>query len=427
MNTNLKKVSVSLVSAILPFALVTPAFAMSMHSNTMMSAGFGMGTRSSSVIDLQTFLSDKGFLMLSTNTSKGYFGMMTKRALIKYQKSVGLRATGYYGPLTMEAMKDGGMMAGSNDSTMTQTQVGVMVGGALMTPDLDIVDNAVHASNVTTVVAAVKAAGLVDTLKGAGPFTVFAPTNAAFAKLPAGTVDTLLKTENKATLADILTYHVVAGRYTSADLTDGLVLKTVEGKTLKFHRDAAGHITVNGSAMIETADVISRNGVTHVIDTVLMPTQSTYSDTGVEVGGALMVANKDIVDNALSANNVTTVVAAVKAAGLVATLKGTGPFTVFAPDNNAFAKLPAGTVDTLLKTENKATLTDILTYHVVAGRYTSNDLVNGQVLTTVEGKTLKIGKSNGMITINGSAMVVTPNIISSNGVTFVIDTVLMPQ
>ena len=154
---------------------------------------------------------------------------------------------------------------------MANTQEGVMVGGALMTPNLDIVDNAVHANNVTTVVAAVKAAGLVDTLKSAGPFTVFAPTNAAFEKLPAGTVDTLLKPENKKTLVDILTYHVVAGRYTSADLHDGQVLTTVEGKKITINKTANGKIIINGSAMVETADIISSNGVTFVIDSVLMP------------------------------------------------------------------------------------------------------------------------------------------------------------
>lgn len=146
-----------------------------------------------------------------------------------------------------------------------------MVGGALMTPDKDIVENAMNANNVTTVVAAVQAAGLVDTLKGAGPFTVFAPDNNAFAKLPAGTVDTLLKPENKAQLADILTYHVVAGRYTSADLHDGQVLTTVEGKTLTIGKTADGKISINGTAMVETPDVISSNGVTFVIDSVLMP------------------------------------------------------------------------------------------------------------------------------------------------------------
>ncbi len=161
-----------------------------------------------------------------------------------------------------------------NDTKMVDAQpaapVGVEVGGAMMVPSLDIVDNAAKASNVTTVVAAVKAAGLVDTLKGPGPFTVFAPTNDAFAKLPAGTVDTLLKPRMKADLTSILTYHVVSGRYTAADLKDGMTLKTVNGATLKI-TVVGGKVMINGNAMVETADVISSNGVTHVIDTVLMP------------------------------------------------------------------------------------------------------------------------------------------------------------
>ncbi len=147
---------------------------------------------------------------------------------------------------------------------------GVMVGGALMTPDKDIVDNAVNSKDHTTVVAAVKAAGLVETLKGDGPFTVFAPTNEAFAKLPAGTVDTLLKTENKAKLAGILTYHVVPGAYRAADIKEGMTLKTVNGQMLTFTMKD-GKWWINSSAMISIADVISSNGVTHVIDTVLLP------------------------------------------------------------------------------------------------------------------------------------------------------------
>ena len=176
----------------------------------------------------------------------------------------------YFGTHSSTQMAQNNNIDTSAPATQPATEEGVMVGGALMVPSRDIVDNAVLASNVTTVVAAVKAAGLVDTLKGAGPFTVFAPDNAAFDKLPAGTVDTLLKPENKAKLTDILTYHVVAGRYTSADLYDGQVLTTVEGKKLTIKK-TGNQIWINGSAMIETADVISRNGVTHVIDTVLMP------------------------------------------------------------------------------------------------------------------------------------------------------------
>lgn len=156
---------------------------------------------------------------------------------------------------------------------MVDAEVGVGVGGAMMLPSMDIVDNAMNADNVTTLVAAVSAAGLVDTLKSEGPFTVFAPTNDAFDDLPVGTVDTLLMEENQADLVNVLTYHVVAGAYTSADLTDGLTLTTVQGEELMFTINADGMLEINGEAMVETADVISSNGVTHVIDTVLMPAE----------------------------------------------------------------------------------------------------------------------------------------------------------
>ncbi len=178
--------------------------------------------------------------------------------------------------VSMNKKNDMAMMNGQTNGQMmnndSMKEEGVMVGGAMMVKNKDIVDNAVMANNVTTLVAAVKAAGLVDTLKSAGPFTVFAPTNDAFAKLPAGTVDTLLKPENKAMLTNILTYHVVAGRYTAADLMDGQMLKTVQGQTIKIMKKD-GKTWVNGTAMVQTADVISSNGVTFVIDTVLMPTK----------------------------------------------------------------------------------------------------------------------------------------------------------
>jgi uncharacterized surface protein with fasciclin (FAS1) repeats len=165
----------------------------------------------------------------------------------------------------------GTSMMSSSTSMNTSSSAGVMVGGALMTPNLDIVQNAVNASTVTTLVAAVKAAGLVATLEGAGPFTVFAPDNNAFAKLPAGTVTTLLMPANLAELKDILTYHVVSGAYTSKSLYNGEVLTTVEGKPLIIGKTASGQLSVNGTAMVETPDIISSNGVTFVIDTVLTP------------------------------------------------------------------------------------------------------------------------------------------------------------
>jgi uncharacterized surface protein with fasciclin (FAS1) repeats len=156
-----------------------------------------------------------------------------------------------------------------------------MVGGAAMYANKDIIDNAVNSADHTTLVAAVKAAGLVDTLKGAGPFTVFAPTNAAFSALPAGTVDTLLKPENKGTLTTVLTYHVVPGRVDAAALAKQIqagggqaMLKTVQGGTLTA-RMAGNGVSITdakgNSARVTTADVYQSNGVIHVVDAVLMP------------------------------------------------------------------------------------------------------------------------------------------------------------
>src|SRR4051794_2920942 len=150
----------------------------------------------------------------------------------------------------------------------------VMVGGAAMFPSKNIIQNAVNSKDHTTLVAAVKAAGLVDTLEGKGPFTVFAPTNTAFGKLPAGTVDTLVKPENKATLTKILTYHVVPGKLAASDLKDGMKLKTAEGEQLTVKHDGDKVWIVDakgGTAMVTISNVNQSNGVIHVVDTVLMP------------------------------------------------------------------------------------------------------------------------------------------------------------
>jgi uncharacterized surface protein with fasciclin (FAS1) repeats len=156
-----------------------------------------------------------------------------------------------------------------------------MVGGAKMYASKDIVDNAVNSADHTTLVAAVKAAGLVDTLKGPGPFTVFAPTNEAFGKLPAGTVETLVKPENKATLTKILTYHVVAGRLSAAQIKKmvkanggSAMLKTVQGDSLTATMDGGDLVVKDekgGEAHITIANVFQSNGVIHVIDSVLQP------------------------------------------------------------------------------------------------------------------------------------------------------------
>ena len=157
----------------------------------------------------------------------------------------------------------------SIENTDIQTSANVVVGWAEMTPNLDIVANAMNSEDHTTLVAAVKAAELVETLQGPGPFTVFAPTNSAFAALPDGTVDTLLMPENKADLQGVLTYHVLAGEYFARDLEDGLTMETVQGQSVTFtYKDAKWYIN---DAEISIVDAKSSNGVTHVIEGVLVP------------------------------------------------------------------------------------------------------------------------------------------------------------
>ncbi|HEX5233188.1 MAG TPA: fasciclin domain-containing protein [Bradyrhizobium sp.] len=168
--------------------------------------------------------------------------------------------------------------ANAEDKKMMKSEMSgektVMVGGAAMLPSKNIIQNAVNSKDHTTLVAAVKAAGLVTTLEGKGPFTVFAPTNAAFGKLPPGTVDNLVKPENKATLTKILTYHVVPGKLEASALTDGKKLKTVEGEDLTVKRsgDTVMIIDAKGdSSTVTIPNVNQSNGVIHVVDTVLMP------------------------------------------------------------------------------------------------------------------------------------------------------------
>jgi uncharacterized surface protein with fasciclin (FAS1) repeats len=166
-------------------------------------------------------------------------------------------------------------------TTQVYAQKNPMVGGAAMYANKDIVDNAVNSKDHTTLVAAVKAAGLVETLKSAGPFTVFAPTNAAFAKLPAGTVETLVKPENKATLTKILTYHVVSGKLGTKEVAAAIKagggkaeLATVQGGKLLIYMKGKNVMIKDengGVSRVTIANVFQSNGVIHVIDTVLMP------------------------------------------------------------------------------------------------------------------------------------------------------------
>ncbi|WP_308418673.1 fasciclin domain-containing protein [Hymenobacter lutimineralis] len=214
-----------------------------------------------------------------TKTKDGDMVMKTKDAKDGKKKMKGKSGKGDKMKATTKPMKGDkastDMGNGMSNASMGSS-AGVMVGGAMMTPDKDIVANALGSSEHTTLVTAVKAADLVGTLQGAGPFTVFAPTNAAFDKLPAGTVSTLVMPENKAKLSTILTYHVVPGRYLAADLKDGQQLTTVEGEMLTVRR-AGNSVTIQdakgGTSTVTIPNIVSSNGVTHVVDTVLMPTR----------------------------------------------------------------------------------------------------------------------------------------------------------
>ena len=261
----------------------------------------------------------------------------------------------------------------------------------------DIVDTAV-AGKFDTLVTAVKAAGMVETLKGEGPLTVFAPTDEAFAKLPKGTLEALLKDPSK--LRTILKYHVVSGKVSSGEVVKLTSAKTLLGQTVKI--DAAKGVKVN-DATVTDVDIACKNGVIHVIDTVLLP-------------------QDDIVDVATKAGSFKTLLKALEVAGLVDTLRGEGPFTVFAPNDEAFAKLPPGTLEGLLK--DPAKLKSVLTYHVASGELTADKVTKHQEVKTVNGKSAKIDTSAGVKIDN--AKVLKTDIKAANGVIHVIDTVILP-
>jgi len=285
----------------------------------------------------------------------------------------------------------------------------------------NIVELAQSVDDLSTLVAAVVAGDLVETLSSPGPFTVFAPTNEAFGALPAGTLDDLLKPENKATLVDILTYHVLPAQVLSTDLKFFQSVTTVEGKpvhVIKYHDDVVVGPSIHDLKKVTGADNLASNGVAHIIDGVLLPPAGLSSD------------KPNIVELAQSVDDLSTLVAAVVAGDLVETLSSPGPFTVFAPTNEAFGALPAGTLDDLLKPENKATLVDILTYHVLPAQVLSTDLKTFQSVTTVEGKPVHVIKYHGEVKVGPSIhdlkKVTGADNLASNGVAHIIDGVLLP-
>lgn len=281
--------------------------------------------------------------------------------------------------------------------------------------DPDIVEVLSAYSEYSLLVEAVKAAGLVDTLKGSGPFTVFAPNNAAFGN--ALTELGLSKTQlfdNKPLLTAVLTYHVLATRVPAADIPFGRAITTVESGIFKIDNNAGGPVITderNRQSKIVRTNLFASNGVIHGIDKVILP------------------GDKDIVDTAVSlAPEFSTLVAAVQAAGLESTLRGTGPFTVFAPTNAAFAAAltELGTTEAALLADT-ALLTQILTYHVVPGRVLKAEVPLNTAITTVEGSTFQVNSS--LQIVDGAARlsnIVTTDVLTRNGVIHVIDKVILP-
>ena len=274
-----------------------------------------------------------------------------------------------------------------------------------------IVDIAVADGRFTTLVTAVQAAGLAETLSGEGAFTVFAPTDDAFAALPEGTVESLLE-DPEGALTDVLLYHVVESKV----LAETVV--TLENATTLGGEDVAitvtdGNVFLNDTVQVIITDIEASNGVIHVIDAVLLPPGMAAEEL------------PTIAEIAVEDGRFTTLVAALEAAGLVETFAGEGAFTVFAPTDDAFATLPEGTVASLLE-DPEGPLTDILLYHVVDGAVPSETVVTLENATTLGGEDVTITVEDGNVFLNDTVQVIITDIEASNGVIHVIDAVLLP-
>jgi len=266
-------------------------------------------------------------------------------------------------------------------------------------------------ANLSTLVTALKAADLVDTLSGTGPFTVFAPTNKAFSAIPPAELKYLLAPEQKDALQDLLKYHVASGSIQSSELKNNEKVPSLDAGlnlTITITTSAGNTTTVKvNNATVEKADVKASNGVVHIINEVLIPS-----------GFSKLLKN---IPEVAAAANFTTLLKAVGVCPDVAkALSGAGPLTVFAPTDAAFAALPNGTLDKLLKDPTE--LAKILEYHVVAGEVTSEELKDGP-LKTLEGDNVTIKLSGSDVSVN-NAKVTKANVFAVNGVIHVIDAVL---
>jgi transforming growth factor-beta-induced protein len=287
-----------------------------------------------------------------------------------------------------------------------------------------IVDIAVEDGRFTTLVAAVEAAGLAETLSGEGQFTVFAPTDDAFAALPEGTVESLLE-DPEGALKDILLFHVLSQAVPAAEIVNYEGAETIQGENVSI-AVIDGEVVLNDSAKVIIPDIAASNGIIHVIDAVILPPSMTETAAEEETAEAEMMDSKSIAEIAMDDGRFSTLVAALDAAGLVDTLTGEGEYTVFAPTDEAFAKLPEGTVESLLE-DPQGDLTDILLYHVVEGIVPAETVVTLDSAPTLQGSDVTITTSDDGVMLNNSVKVILTDVKASNGIIHVIDGVLIPQ
>ncbi|CAB9523968.1 beta-induced protein ig-h3 [Seminavis robusta] len=283
-------------------------------------------------------------------------------------------------------------------------------------PTETIVDLAVATPDLSTLVELVTLAGLADVLATGGPFTVFAPTNDAFAALDDATV-TALTGDPSGALADVLLYHVVEGTVLAEELTDGQLVTTLNGAEVVV---SIGDSVMINDATVVLPDVLASNGVVHVIDAVIVPPPVPAP---VPAPAPADEPTETIVDLAVATPDLSTLVELVTLAGLAEVLATGGPFTVFAPTNDAFAALDHATV-TALAADPSGALTDVLLYHVVEGTVLAEDLTDGQRVTTLNGAVLEVSIGDSVM-IN-DATVVLPDVLANNGVVHVVDAVLVP-
>lgn len=278
--------------------------------------------------------------------------------------------------------------------------------------------------NFSTLVAALQAAGLDETLAGEGSFTVFAPVDDAFAALPEGTIEALLA-DPEGDLTNILTYHVI-GSVVKADEVVGLTeATTLQGSKISIEV-VDGDVILNGSIKVTSTDIIANNGVIHVIDGVLIPTAEDNSDDEEVKEDEESQMDLTITEIAAADEQFSTLVTALEAAELDEVLNGTDNYTVFAPTNDAFAALAEGTLETLLA-DPTGDLADILLYHVVAGKVDASAVVGLTEAVTANGAKVGIEVVDGKVILNGNAEVVVTDIMAKNGIIHVIDAVILPQ